>query len=396
MDGTQVGPFPATAAGGHLEWYFAVRERGVATADEIDAHFAPEYRWAWGSPRDSDALELWFGRWRSMRASIETVEALAADRYVVTTRLEGGAVARVWFEMEGNPPHRILRTSTTEHEPSDGPVDFGEATAVTASDGSDGDGAAADSDGAGSDRALIPAVFTTAVGPFGGYVAALAVAVAGHYSDKSTPVSMSGHFLNTGRAGAVQVERTTLRSSSRLESMTITLRQGAVLFESLVWGAEPASGPAHGLYAMPSVPSPASAVKELPEGRPFESFGGTMEAIPVEVEGDASTAAAWVRLRPRARFDDNWTDAARLLLPIDWLAVNASVRPHHERDGFVVPSTLDISVGFHNRDRDTEWVLCRAESPVAGRGLATSTASVWSEDGHLLATAALQILHRGT
>lgn len=371
--------FPSTEIGQHLEWYFDVRVRGSASAEEVDAHFAPEYRWGWGSPREPAALQIWFDRWKDLRARIEGLEELEDGRYVVTTRLDNGVVARVWFEMEDTAPYRIRRTATTESEPSQAAVDFGEATAVTAV--------------AGGWQTQVPPAFTTAVGPFGGYVAALAVASPRDATGKSLPISMSGHFLNAGRAGPVEVAVSSLRTSSRLESMRVQLSQGDVpIFEALVWGAEAGDVQGHALRPLPDVPSPHEA---LSGESAAELFAGSMEAVPVSVAGDPSAWAAWVRLAPRPLFDNAWVDAARLLLPIDWVGVGATGRARAEDGDFVIPSTIDVAVSFFNHQHASDWVLCQAESPVAAGGVATATSTVWSEDGHVLAMALVHVLQRG-
>jgi hypothetical protein len=373
----RLSPFPAGVAGEHLDWYFTVRERGAATAEEIDAHFAPSYRWAWGSPREPEALEAWFSRWRTLSARIEGVEAPAPLEYVVTSRLDSGIVARVWFELEPLAPHRILRTRTTEHDGSQPAVDFGAAVAF-------------DPVGVGS----IPAEFTTAVGPFGGYVAAAALAAVGaRPGAKPLPLSLAGHFVNAGRSGPIASSVEVLRSSSRLESAAVRLAQGdQLLFSGHVWSAAPAGLDRRHASVPPSLLEAAAA--GAPErGVSQGVLGESLEAQWLPVEG--FDASAWVRLRPRGLFGSTWLDAARLLLPIDWLGVGAGIRPARTGEGLVIGSTLELSASFFGFDRPSEWVLCGARSVVADGPWAVADAWVVSDAGHPLAVASLQLLVRG-
>ena len=352
-----------------------MRERGTTTVEEIDAHFAPEYRWGWGSPREPDALEAWFSRWRSLSARIDGVEQLAPLEHVVTTRLDSGVVTKVWFELEDAPPHRILRTRTTEQHPSAGPVDFGEASSFV--------------DGTGT----IPPAFTTTVGPFGGYVAALALRAVGAEGGKALPLSLSGHFVNSGASGAVESTVEVLRTSSRLESSGVRVHQGArLLFSGHVWSGAPAEV----VRSHRAVPS--SLAEAVASGAPSAGEGGGVLGDAFESRWlpiDGFHAAAWVRLRPTARFDDPWTDAARLLLPIDWLGVAAGVNPHREDGGLVVASTLELAASFFGHAHPSDWVLCAAASAAADGPWATTTVTVLSSEGLVQAVATLQLLLRG-
>lgn len=372
----QLTPFPAGVAGDHLEWYFTVRERGEATTEEIDAHFAPSYRWGWGSPREPSALEAWFARWRTLSARIDGVESLGAWEFVVTSRLDSGVVARVWFELERAPPHRILRTRTTEHDGTQPAIDFGTSVAFDAR----GDG-------------CIPTAYTTAVGPFGGFVAAQAVVAVGAAGSKQLPLSLSGHFVSAGASGRVASSVEVLRSSSRLETAAVRLTQGPqLLFSGHVWSASTTELTRRHAAVDPELLAAAS--DGAPErGLSQAMLGASLEAHWLPVDG--FDASAWVRLCPRSLFGSSWVDSARLLLPIDWLGVAAGVRPYRSDEGMIVGSTLELSASFFGHDRATEWVLCGARAVAADGPWATVDVVVVSEAGHPLAVASLQLLLRG-
>ncbi|HUP84464.1 MAG TPA: thioesterase family protein [Acidimicrobiales bacterium] len=372
----RLSPFPAGVAGEHLDWYFTTRERGSAEPEEVEAHFAPSYRWGWGSPREPSALEAWFSRWRTLSARIEGVETLGPLEFVVTSRLDSGVVARVWFELEPSAPHRILRTRTTEHDGNQPAVDFGEAVAFDAR----GEG-------------CIPSAYTTAAGPFGGYVAAQALSAVGAAGSKPLPLTLSGHFVTVGASGPVTASVEVLRSSSRLESTAVRLMQGVrLLFSGHVWSAAEATLERRHA-AVPSVLLAAASGGPPERGVSQGVLGASLEAQWLPIEG--YDASAWVRLRPRSLFDSAWTDAGRLLLSIDWLGVIAGVRPYRTNEGMVVGSTLELSASFLGHDRATEWVLCAARAAAADGPWATVDVSVISEAGHPLATASLRLLLRG-
>jgi acyl-CoA thioesterase len=379
VDGSP-SPFPDGPVGEHLAWYFSVRERGEASAGEIDAQFADTYRWGWGSPREPTALEAWFSRWRTLSARIEAVEPIAPLEFVVVSRLDNGVVTRVWFELEPDAPHRILRTRTTEQAPSEPAVDFAEASAFDPS----------------TTTASIPPAFTTTVGPFGGYVAALALRAGGAVgaSAKPFPLTLSGSFVSVGRSGPVTAEVDVLRSSSRLESSAVRLRQGeTLLFSGHVWSASTVEArPSHAPVCEPLT---AAVAAGPPEGGVAQGvLGEALEAAWLSVEG--FDGAAWVRLRPRSTFDDPWTDAARLLLPIDWLGVGAGVGPYREvNGGLAVGSTLELTASFVSQEPASEWVLCAAVATRAVGPFSTAHVTVLSEAGRLLAQSDLQLLVRG-
>jgi hypothetical protein len=185
-----------------------------------------------------------------------------------------------------------------------------------------------------------------------------------------------------------------LRSSSRLESVAVQLVQDdRLLFSGHVWSAaaDELDDRRHAAVA----PAIAAAASAGPPARGIAQgvLGESLEAQWLVVEG--FDAAAWVRLRPRSRFGSPWTDAARVLLPIDWLGVSAGVRPYRKGDGMVVGSTLELSASFFGHDRASDWVLCAARSVATDGAWGAVDVSVVSDAGHPLAVASLQLLLRG-
>ena len=51
-------------------------------------------------------------------------------------------------------------------------------------------------------------------------------------------------------------------------------------------------------------------------------------------------------------------------------------------------------MSFHRAAPDSEWILADATAPLSQHGLVAGTASIWSPDGRLLASAMQQMLQR--
>ena len=364
---------PSDPVAAHLDWYFTARAKGEAAPAEIESHFAPEYRWEWGSPRDPGALEAWFGRWRDLWSEIVDIVELGPQRRLVTTRFGGGGVARIWFEFEAAYPYRILRTATSEAKFTEEEADIARHTAVEATDD-------------GRWQATIHPSFTTPGGPIGGYLAALALRAAGAATDLPVPRSLACHFAHVGAAGPLTIDVVRLRRGRRLESLRVELVQGDVtLLSALVWASTLPSEPAQVDREVPrAAPSAAPAFE-----RTVCLFGA------VEIALDPATRSAECRTDGFSADDGPWLHAARLLLPFDWLAVE-SVGWSGGRGG--LPShqlqTLDTTFTFVNAGRHTP--LARATATVFTDDADVSTASVdfWNEHGHHLGRGTQQVLRR--
>lgn len=363
-------PSPSDAISGHLDWYFTARAKGEATSAEIDAHFAPEYRWDWGSPREPAALEAWFGRWRDLWSEIVEVTDLGMHRRVVATRFGGGGVARIWFEFEEASPHRILRTATSEARFATEDADIARHTAVVRAE-----------DGRWS--ASIHPSFTTPGGPFGGYLAALALRAAEAATDLSVPRSLACHFAHVGHAGPLDVDVVQLRRGRRLESLRVELAQdGAPLVSALVWAA---AGTAAG-----SDDGEASAVTGSVPDRAVRLFGGA-----VQIGLDAATGGARCMTAGFGPGESAWLHAARLLLPFDWLAVQAvgwaagpSGLPDHQLQ------SLDTTFTFVNGDDHTPAAQARTSLVAEDGDVTTVSVDFWNDTGRPLGRGTQQVLRR--
>lgn len=242
-------------------------------------------------------------------------------------------------------------------------------------------------------------------GPNGGYVAAIALRAAGAHAGFRRPATFAGHYLSVAGFDEVELEVTTLRKAKRAESVRVSMTQGdRSIMEAIVWAVdEGLPGLEHDTSRAPEVPPP-SALKSWEELRPEKppyKFWENIECRPTEWyerwedRPPAPTFTQWCRYRPRATFEDPYTDAGRYLLLIDTFLWPAAVGAY-SRSGplaYIAPS-LDIAVSFHRLDAGSEWLYCEAESPIAEEGLIGGGARVWSEDGRLLASGGGQMLSR--
>jgi acyl-CoA thioesterase len=265
-------------------------------------------------------------------------------------------------------------------------------------------------------RAVLDDGFRTPAGPFGGYLAAIALRAAAAATSAVRPSSFACQFLNVGEPGPVELSVSTLRASSLAEALHVSMRQGNdTLLAGHAWFVNERRGIDHGPAGVPAVPRPSLLA-------PFESLHEGFEAFPF-VEGrpvyapplarpcppgppfpvfgqpdlvggpEASSLGLWLRMRPQATHPDLAVDAARALVAFDWVPPYlASIR--HAASRVVLPTTLSLAVDFHDGAPSSAWLYCAAAAEVARHGVAHGSGTLWSEDGRLVATGMLQIAQR--
>lgn len=243
-------------------------------------------------------------------------------------------------------------------------------------------------------------------GPNGGYVAAIALRAAGAATPLRRPASFACHYLSVAEFGEVELAVTTLRAAKRAVSLRVSMTQrGRPILEALVWVVDDdLQGLAHDDTAMPVAVKPETlrSIDELIEAdnrAQRHRFWDNLEVRPLEWvpwperKPGRPVWREWYRFRPRATFDDPFTDAARSLLLIDTMSWPAACQPYVPDSGYVAPS-LDVSVQFHRAAPDSAWLFCDAGAPVAQHGLIGGQTRVWSVDGQLLASGVGQLLCR--
>jgi len=267
----------------------------------------------------------------------------------------------------------------------------------------------------GQYRATIAEGYGTATGPFGGYLATLALRAAAAGTTKARPTELTCHFHSAARPGPVTIAVAPLHETPRSQSLATTIAQdGSPILSALAWFSDVRDGIDHDASPAPAVPPPGM-IRPLGdlhrnvagfswlEVRPI--YEPSLRAAPGDgppwgqsdlgwlVDDASPRLRAWVRLRPEATFADGTADAARTLVAIDWMIPFLAAARYAGRR-VVLHSTISLSVALHACDAIGEWLYCEARTGFAQAGIAHGQAEVWSQDGRLLATGMEQLAQR--
>jgi acyl-CoA thioesterase II len=243
-------------------------------------------------------------------------------------------------------------------------------------------------------------------GPEGGYVAAIALRAAGGASPFARPASFYCHYLSVADFAPVVLVVTPRRAGRTVLSQHVEMTQeGRPILDAMVWSVGQVEGLAHHDLHPPDVPDPdqlPSREELWPEDERFP-FWHNFDQRPIDyaitwppTEPAPPTWRTWLRCRPRATFEDPWTDAARTLVVLDVVSWPAGSRPHaHLEPPFIAPS-LDLYASFQHPATSDEWLLVEGHSPVAESGLLSWTGRVWTRDRQLVASGGRQAVFRHT
>ena len=240
-------------------------------------------------------------------------------------------------------------------------------------------------------------------GPQGGYVAAVALRAAAAASSFPRPVSLACHYLRGAQLGPVDIAVESLRRTRRAESVRVTLVQNDErILVALAWTAAELVGIDHDGVTRLEVPSAEqldSWEMYWPGGDAPFPFWRNFDVRPVTPHpSDWGRAPeprwlAWSRLRQRPPLEDPYVDAARMLLSADAAMYPAATLAHEELFPYVAPS-MDLMISFHLGGANSEWLLVDAFSPLSSGAVVSGAATIWSEDGRVLASAMQQMLQR--
>jgi acyl-CoA thioesterase len=247
-------------------------------------------------------------------------------------------------------------------------------------------------------------------GPCGGYIAAVLLRAAAAHSALPRPATLACHFLGVATFDDVTLDVVSLRSTSRTESVRVSMRQGErPIAEAIVWCvADELEGPESTWARMPVVSAPAETprIDDLvvdSANRPH-AFWQNFEYRPLswlspeEWETRVDVAAefrAWYRFIPTAVFDDPYLEAARVAMLVDiagWPALVRALTPDDEARWFA-PS-LDLAMTFHASPDRAEHLLLDGYASTAAGGLAAGGGAVWSPEGTLLGSGTQQLIFR--
>lgn len=240
-------------------------------------------------------------------------------------------------------------------------------------------------------------------GPFGGYLAALAMRAMAARSAHRRPATFSCQYLNVGKAGSARVEVGFLKRGRSAECLRASIRQdGRSLLEAQAWIiADRLSGIEHD-----EVPSfAACAADGLAD---WQGFGEEAKSpiwhhiqrrpLPEFRSAPQSSGlprwACWLKLKDNLPADDPALQAARAILWMDLAPWNAALNAHGWPTTHLAP-TLDLTVQFQPdlyaaEVNTADWMLVETASPRAGAGLFGANTRLSSASGQLLAIGAAQ------
>ena len=243
-------------------------------------------------------------------------------------------------------------------------------------------------------------------GPFGGYLAAIAMRAMAARSMHRWPATFSCQYLNVGVAGPVDIDVVPVKSGKRAECLRAGVHQGGkLLLEAQSWivaddltGIEHDDGPITGV-CRPSQLAEWNGYGDQEGNSPIWTH---IIRQPLEGSRSAGTADAkarwscWLRLAELFPADEPALQAARALLWMDMAPWNAALMVHGWPTTHLAP-TLDLTVQFQPHlyapdVRPSDWLLAETWSPAAARGLFGAHSKLWSEAGRLVAIGAAQAL----
>jgi acyl-CoA thioesterase II len=233
-------------------------------------------------------------------------------------------------------------------------------------------------------------------GPFGGYLAAVALRAAGLSIPEYVPASISCAFLAVPAFAEVTLHTRVLRQTRRAAAVTVSMSQdGKTILDARVWGTTGADGFEHDAVDMPAVASPnglrPSETEELLEIYPAVR-NLSLRVLEPERPGEARMRA-WARFQPESVFQDPWVDCCRSVVLVDLPGYPAAVNRHGSDNGFYAPS-LDLHLQFHRPVGAGDWLLVDGHSPAAAAGVLAWHNQIFSIDGQMIASGIGQSLCR--
>ncbi len=240
---------------------------------------------------------------------------------------------------------------------------------------------------------------------YGGEILAQALIAATRTVDADRRIhSMHGYFL---RAADVELSTTwtvdRMRDGRNFSARSVVGDQGGrTIFQAMFSFHVPADGVTHEDAMPPNLPDPetlptsADALAGAPDVRDREywSYERNFDirhaepAVYVRPDGERRRRqVVWLRAFDRLP-DDVDLHRAAITYVCDYTLLEPVLRQHGVAwaDAGVVTASLDHAMWFHHDARADEWFALVQDSPIAMRGVALTTASLYSQDGRLIAT----------
>ena len=224
----------------------------------------------------------------------------------------------------------------------------------------------------------------------GGYMMAVTARAMISETNDRIPVSATGHFLNPGRAGDVEIEVTELKSGRTFTTQRAVMRasEGTILLSVTGSLAEPSSSTSETALmagSPPELPPPADCVRAVSAvDAPFPPPIVDLVDLRIHPEDaqaflGASKGSAlvrgWVRL-----IDDEPVDALAMLLCSDVFppAIFNAELP------MTWTPTLDLTVHVRNPGPHN-WLRCQFRTRFVTGGFLEEDGEIWDDLGNLVA-----------
>jgi len=220
-------------------------------------------------------------------------------------------------------------------------------------------------------------------GPNGGYSSAVLLRAVGMQTDKQRPISFAAQYLQVPDFGEATVAIECVKDGKSASAYQARLIQSdKIMLQALIWAGNSGSGPEHQLTSRPGCYVPLSDAGDRPPVGPFR-FWDRLEIR--QVKNSEGYYSHWYRFDPDFELSDPFVEGARSLVLVDSMPWPARYFMEDKPPMYVAPS-LDLYVQFHQFNRGSRWLFCDAESTTARAGVIAGHATVWDEDGQLLAS----------
>lgn len=232
-------------------------------------------------------------------------------------------------------------------------------------------------------------------GPFGGYLASLALSSVSRERAAQQPASIHCDYLAVAKFDSVDILVTPQREGSRAASYSVTMEQGGrQILTAAIWSATPSEGVEHDTAEAPAMPDPEDLPDPSPEDTNPFPFARNFIGRPLDYDPPCPPVwQAWMRFGD-ASFDDPWLDAARSVILLDLSGWPAAIVHHQGPNTPYLAHSLDLYAAFHRPAPSSSWLLVDGHAPISVAGRVGWNSRVWSRSGELVASGAGQSIWR--
>jgi acyl-CoA thioesterase len=225
-------------------------------------------------------------------------------------------------------------------------------------------------------------------GPNGGYLCALMMKAVGEEAQGCVPVSYMGQYLRSPRFDAVHINVECIKRGKLTSAYDVCMVQDEkIMVRATVWvGIPRATTMDYQLQNQADGFIPLQDATGKPPVGPMPMWDN-LEIR--EVTSRGGHYSHWYRFLPDIDLTKPFADAARSLILIDTMQWPARYFMEDTPPEYVAPS-LDLYVQFHQFNSTSQWLFSEASTNVARHGLVAGSATVWDEEGQLLASGGSQ------